>query len=70
MRSLCLLLTLGLLACGDDLRPTSSDAGLPSCASVGCPTVAFCKRGGTCVCVPPSGGSGVECVLGAPDAMP
>lgn len=69
MRLICLLIAL-LLACGDDLHPTIPDAGLPSCASVGCPTVAFCKRGGTCVCVPPSGGSGVECVLGSSDAMP
>lgn len=60
MRSLILILALCLTACGDNLS-SSPDGGLPSCASVGCPTFALCNSSGVCVCAQSDGGH-VQCV--------
>lgn len=47
-------------ACGDNLPPDGSQ--LPSCSSLGCPTVAFCNADRTeCRCLPPGASETVAC---------
>jgi transcriptional regulator with XRE-family HTH domain len=48
------LLVALLAACGtDDPAPAPDAAPLPACAEVGCPDVALCTAGGSCVCYRP-----------------